>query len=158
MVVRESYLVRIRPFYDQKLIKVIVGVRRSGKSILLKQISEDLRKAGAGDDDITLINFESLANRNLRDSEQLYDFLSNRIDRSKNPYVLLDEVQLVDGFEDVVNSLQAEGKASIFITGSNSQLLAGEMATLLSGRYVSFQIMPSISGNTSNIWLKRSLD
>ncbi len=142
MVIRESYLVRIRPFYDQKLIKVIVGVRRSGKSILLKQISEDLRKAGAGDDDITLINFESLANRKLRDSEQLYDFLSNRIDHSKNPYVFLDEVQLVNGFEDVVNSLQAEGKASIFITGSNSQLLAGEMVTLLSGRYVSFQIMP----------------
>lgn len=142
MVIRESYLARIRPFYDQKLIKVIVGVRRCGKSVLLRQISDDLQNAGAMETDITLINFESFANRELRNPEKLYEHLSERIAQSEKPYVLLDEVQLVDDFQDVVNSLQAEGKASVFVTGSNSQLLAGEMATLLSGRYVSFRVMP----------------
>ena len=142
MVIRESYLARIRPFYDQKLIKIIAGVRRCGKSVLLRQISDDLQSNGATEVDITLINFESFANRVLRNPEKLYEHLSERIAQSEKPYVLLDEVQLVDDFQDVVNSLQAEGKASVFITGSNSQLLAGEMATLLSGRYVSFQVMP----------------
>ena len=142
MVIRESYLARIRPFYDQKLIKIIVGVRRCGKSVLLRQISDELQNAGATEADITLINFESFANRELRNPEKLYEHLSERIAQSEKPYILLDEVQLVDDFQDVVNSLQAEGKASVFITGSNSQLLAGEMATLLSGRYVSFQVMP----------------
>lgn len=142
MVIRESYLKRIRPFYDQKLIKVIVGVRRSGKSVLLKQISDELLANGVNNDDITLINFESFSNKDLRNSDELYKFLRKKIDESDSPYILLDEMQLVDDFEDVVNSLQAEGKASIFLTGSNSRLLAGELATLLSGRYVSFQVMP----------------
>lgn len=142
MVIREEYLSRIRPFYDQRLIKVIVGVRRCGKSVLLTQIRDELIKQGASEDDITLVNFESFENKALRDANELYSFLKQRINGSKKPYVLLDEVQLVEDFEDVVNSLQAEGKASVFITGSNSKLLAGELATLLSGRYVSFQVMP----------------
>lgn len=142
MVIRESYLKRIRPFYHEKLIKVIVGVRRCGKSVLLNQIRDDIRKAGVEDDSITLVNFELYANKPLRDADALHEFISSRMKDGEMHYVFLDEVQLVNGFEDVVNSLQAGGKASVFITGSNSKLLAGEMATLLSGRYVSFRIMP----------------
>lgn len=142
MVVRTEYLERIRPFFDQKLVKVIVGVRRCGKSVLLQQICDELLANGAEQNDITLINFESFDNKGLRDPEVLHAHLKERMAGKKKHYVLLDEVQLVDGFQDVVNSLQAEGNASVFITGSNSKLLAGEMATLLSGRYVSFQVMP----------------
>lgn len=142
MVIREEYLARIRPFYDQGLVKVIVGVRRAGKSVLLEQICDDLRAQGIGDEDILLVNFELFANRGLRDADALHAFIVERMGDRDRFFVLLDEVQLVDGFEDVVNSLQAEGRASVFITGSNSRLLAGEMATLLSGRYVSFQVMP----------------
>lgn len=142
MVVRTEYLERIRPFFDQSLVKVIVGVRRCGKSVLLQQIRDELLANGVGVEDVTLVNFESFDTKELRDPENLHSFLKKRIKGKKRPYILLDEVQLVDGFEDVVNSLQAEDKASVFITGSNSRLLAGEMATLLSGRYVSFQVMP----------------
>ncbi len=142
MVNRESYLARIRPFYDAQLVKVIVGVRRCGKSVLLKQIRDDLLSAGVGEDQVTLINFELFANKHLRDADALHAHIASRMQEGAMQYVLLDEVQLVDGFEDVVNSLQASGSASVFMTGSNSKLLAGEMATLLSGRYVSFQVMP----------------
>lgn len=142
MVIRESYLKRIRPFYHEQLIKVIVGVRRCGKSVLLNQICDDLKASGIDEDAITLINFELYDNKPLRNADALHEFISAKLKEGVKQYVLLDEVQLVDGFEDVVNSLQASGKVSVFITGSNSKLLAGEMATLLSGRYVSFQIMP----------------
>lgn len=142
MVIRESYLKRIRPFYHEKLIKVIVGVRRCGKSVLLGQIRDDIKESGVGEDAITLINFELYANKPLRDAAALHEFISSKMKDGEMHYVFLDEVQLVDGFEDVVNSLQAGGNASVFITGSNSKLLAGEMATLLSGRYVSFRVMP----------------
>lgn len=142
MVIRESYLKRIRPFYHKQLIKVIVGVRRCGKSVLLNQMRDDIKASGVSEDSITLINFELYDNKPLRNADTLYEFIASRMEDGKKHYVFLDEVQLVDGFEDVVNSLQAGGNASVFITGSNSKLLAGEMATLLSGRYVSFQIMP----------------
>lgn len=142
MVIRNEYLERIRPFYRQSLIKVIVGVRRCGKSILLQQIRDELLAEGVTEEDVTLVNFESFATRELRDPEKLYEYLEKRMESSARPFILLDEVQLVEGFEDVVNSLQATSQASIFITGSNSKLLAGELATLLSGRYVSFQVMP----------------
>ena len=142
MVIRESYLRRIRPFYHQNLIKVIVGVRRCGKSVLLKQIREDLVSSGVPTSDIALINFESFEHKNLRDADQLYRYLKEHIATCEKAYILLDEIQLVEGFEDVVNSLHSEGESSIFVTGSNSRLLAGELATLLSGRYVSFQVMP----------------
>lgn len=142
MVIRESYLKRIRPFYHEKLIKVIVGVRRCGKSVLLNQICDDLKESGVKDESITLINFELYANKPLRNADALHEFISSRMRDGEMHYVFLDEIQRVDGFEDVVNSLQAGGNASVFITGSNSKLLAGEMATLLSGRYVSFRIMP----------------
>lgn len=142
MVIRTEYLDRIRPFYEQSLIKVIVGVRRCGKSVLLQQIRDDIQDRIASEEDIVLINFESFANKELRNPDALYAYVQERTGGKRKSYILLDEVQLVDGFEDVVNSLQAEGRASVFITGSNSKLLAGEMATLLSGRYVSFQVMP----------------
>lgn len=142
MVIRASYLERIRPFYHQNLIKVIVGVRRCGKSVLLRQICDDLASSGISASDITLINFESFEHKGLRDADQLYRYLKERIVPHGKAYFLLDEIQLVEGFEDVVNSLHAEGESSIFVTGSNSRLLAGELATLLSGRYVSFQVMP----------------
>jgi predicted AAA+ superfamily ATPase len=109
---------------------------------LLKQIAADLVECGAAKDDITIISFETYENRALLDCEALHKFIQERIKRKAKAYVLLDEIQLVKGFEGVVNSLQANGQASVFITGSNSKILSGELATLLGGRTLSFQVMP----------------
>lgn len=136
------YLDRIAPFYDSQFIKVIAGVRRCGKSVLLKQIAADLIEQGADKNDVTLISFEQYENKPLLECDALYDFIQKRTHGKSKSYVLLDEVQLVEGFEAVVNSLQADGKTSVFITGSNSKILSGELASLLGGRTLSFQVMP----------------
>lgn len=141
MIRRGRYLDRIRPFYDQRLIKVITGVRRSGKSVLLDQICADLEAEGVAEANITHIDLELIENKELRQAENLYEHIVGQLEENMN-YVLLDEIQLVPGFQDVVNSLQARGDVSVFITGSNSSLLSGEMATLLAGRYASFRMMP----------------
>lgn len=142
MVKREMYLDRIRPFYDSPFVKVITGVRRCGKSTLLDQIASDLASGGIPESAITLISFEDYGNKSLLDPGELNAFIEHRIAGIERPYILLDEVQRVKGFEEVVNSLQSKQAASIFITGSNSQILSGELASLLGGRTLSFQLMP----------------
>ena len=143
MIKRELYLSKIRGFYFQNdLIKIITGMRRSGKSILLTQIMNELRDSGISDDHIIYINFEDFDFADIKEARQLDEYLKSKIIDDETHYIFLDEIQSVNEFEKVVNSYRSKGKSSIFITGSNSRLLAGEFSTLLSGRYVSFLVMP----------------
>ena len=143
MLKREIYLSKIRGFYDSDLVKILVGIRRCGKSVILSQIMEELKERKIDDSHIIYINFEFIENEELQDYKALNKYIKDRIKDDKIYYVFLDEVQNVDKFELVVNSLRASlTNISIFITGSNSKLLSEEISTVLSGRYVSFNINP----------------
>lgn len=141
MVKRELYLERIRPFYESEMVKVMTGLRRCGKSTIMRQIMEEISES-KGQERIIYINFEDYKYRKLSDSDALYEYVEKKIKDSEKYYLFLDEIQNVDGFELVVNSFRATHDISIFITGSNSKLLSGELATHLSGRTISFRIMP----------------
>ena len=142
MVIREQILNRIRPFYDSDLIKVLIGLRRSGKSVILRQIMDELKIKGVEDAQIIYINFEDFRYSFITNAGQLYQYICGRRKNERKYYLFFDEIQMVDGFERVVNSFRATWDVSIFITGSNGKLLSGELATLLSGRYVSFRVAP----------------
>lgn len=143
MLKRECYLSRIRGFYDSDLVKILVGIRRCGKSVILKQIMNELKEKGIDNEHIIYINFELIEYEDLQDYKELNKYIKEKIIDDKKYYVFLDEIQKVDKFEDVVNSLRASiENISIFITGSNSKLLSNELSTVLSGRYVSFNIYP----------------
>lgn len=139
---RERYLEKIRPFYDADLIKVLTGVRRCGKSVLLEQIEEELRADGYDDDHIIRINFEDMKYEKIRNAERLNKYITGRVVDDKKYLIFLDEIQHVRSFEKVLSSFRATLNCSIFITGSNSKLLSGRMATLLVGRCIEFRIMP----------------
>lgn len=142
MLKRELYLKRIREFYDSDLIKILVGIRRCGKSVILEQIREELKTKGIDEKHIIYVNFEFIEFEELTDYKKLNTYVKERIQDEKMYYLFFDEIQNVDNFEKVVNSLRASKKVSIFITGSNSRLLSEELSTVLSGRYVSFRINP----------------
>ena len=142
MLKRELYLRRIREFYDSDLIKILVGIRRCGKSVILEQIIEELKTKGIDEKHIIYVNFEFIEFEELTDYKKLNTYVKERIQDEKMYYLFFDEIQNVDNFEKVVNSLRAYKKVSIFITGSNSRLLSEELSTVLSGRYVSFRINP----------------
>lgn len=142
MVKRELWLKQIRPFYENELIKVLIGIRRCGKSIILNQIKEEILSAGVDENHIIFINFEDLSYSFIKDELDLNNYIKERIVDSKKYYLFFDEIQNVKNFEKVLNSLRATQNVSIFITGSNAKLLSGELATLLAGRYVTFKIMP----------------
>ena len=139
---RERYLVKIRPFYDVDLIKVLTGVRRSGKSVLLTQIKEELSENGVDAAHIIEINFENIEYERIRSMDKLDSYIKKKIQDQNKYYIFLDEIQHVRSFEKVLTSLRATQNCSIFITGSNSKLLSGKMATLLVGRCIEFRIMP----------------
>ena len=143
MVVRDFLLKSIRPFYEiMDLVKVIIGIRRCGKSILLSQISAELSESGVDNDHIIFINFELFEFSHLKTAKDLHEHIMPLIKKDEKYFVFFDEIQMVSDFELVVNSLRAKGNISIFITGSNAHLLSGELATHLSGRYVKFLITP----------------
>lgn len=143
MLIREEYLSRIRGFYNSNLVKILVGIRRCGKSVILEQIISEIKDTGVDDDHIININFEFIEYEDLKDYKKLNSFIKNKIKDKEMYYVFLDEIQNVDKFEDVINSLRASVKnISIFITGSNSKMLSDELSTVLSGRYVLFNINP----------------
>jgi len=144
MIKRESYLSRIRPFIDKsELIKVIVGVRRSGKSFMLELIKEELLEKNVAAEQMISINFEDMNYSSLTDAFALHAYLQDKIGSIKGrAYIFLDEVQEVSGWEKCVNSLRVNSDADIYITGSNAKMLSGEYATLLSGRYVEFTVYP----------------
>ncbi|MCX4321337.1 MAG: ATP-binding protein [Lachnospiraceae bacterium] len=142
MVSREQILNRIRPFYESELIKVLIGLRRSGKSVILRQIMEELKEDGVEESQIIYMNFEDFQYSDIVDAGQLYRYVCEQRKNEKKYYLFFDEIQMVKEFERVVNSFRATWDVSIFITGSNGKLLSGELATLLSGRYVSFRVTP----------------
>ena len=142
MLKREKYLSQIREFYDSDLIKILVGIRRCGKSVILEQIMDEIRKKGVDKSHIIYINFEFIEFEELADYKKLNEYIKDKIKDDKIYYLFFDEIQNVDKFEKVVNSLRASKNVSIFITGSNSRLLSEELSTVLSGRYVSFKINP----------------
>ena len=141
IVKREKYLQNIRPFYDEDLIKVITGIRRSGKSVLLEQIIEEI-KDKTDDEHIIYINFEDVEYEFIENYRDLNRCVKDKISDDKKYYLFFDEIQNVDKWEKVINSFKATMNVSIFITGSNSDLLSGELATHIAGRYVSFKVNP----------------
>ena len=144
MLLREEYLSKIRGFYDSNLIKILVGIRRCGKSVILNQIIEELKgKRKIDNEHIIFINFEFIEFEELLDYKKLNKYIKDKIKDDKIYYLFLDEIQNVDNFEKVVNSLRASIKnISIFLTGSNSKMLSDELSSVLSGRYVLFNINP----------------
>ncbi len=139
VIERELYVKQIKNMLSNEQIKVITGARRCGKSYLLDLIIETLKGDGVADDHIIKLAMEDMSNKFLRDGDVCHQFLIDKIKDDDKYYVLIDEVQMIDSWEQVVNSLRLRN-TSIVITGSNSKILSGELATLLSGRYVEFQL------------------
>lgn len=139
---RELYLSKIRKYYDLDLIKVMTGIRRAGKSKILLQIIEELKEKGIDTEHIVFVNFEDLDFQYLDNATKLHDYVKSKIKDTKKYYLFFDEIQYVKDFEKALASLKATKNCSIFVTGSNSRLLSGELATLLVGRTVEFKIFP----------------
>lgn len=137
---REQYLKKIRPFYDDNLIKVITGIRRCGKSCLMATIVEELKERGVENKDIIYLDLDKRGNRSIKTPDQLDEAIEALLVDDDFKYLFIDEVQNVQDYEEVVNAYNSDGGFSIFITGSNSYLLSGELATKLTGRYVEFEM------------------
>ena len=142
MVERKEYLELLKKWKDEQVIKVITGIRRCGKSTLLTLYQDYLRTDGVTEDQIIYINFEELENEWLLDYKKLYEYVKDRLHPNKTTYVFLDEIQQVDDFQKAVDSLHVKKNVDIYITGSNAYLLSGELATLLSGRYIEINMLP----------------
>lgn len=143
MIIRERYMDNIRDFIDKPVIKVITGMRRSGKSTLLELTRQELLGMGKDSDHIIYMNFESLRYDHLKEYKALYRNLIELEEKiSGKLYILLDEIQEVDGWQQAVNSLRVDIDCDIYVTGSNARLLSGELATLLAGRYVEIRVYP----------------
>lgn len=140
---REAYLRKLRPFYRSDLIKVITGIRRCGKSCLLLSVMEELRQNGVPEDAIIYLNLDKRGFKNIRKPAQLEAAIDARMPKNAGQvYLFVDEIQNVEDFEPVLNAYREEGNISVFVTGSNSYLLGGELATKLTGRYVEFDLFP----------------
>lgn len=143
MIKREQYMQRIRPFIGNELIKVLTGIRRCGKSVMVDLIKEELKSTGISDTQFITFNFESLSNTRFCTADALYEELTQRISRiSGKAYLFFDEIQEVTNWERCINSARVDFDCDIYITGSNARLLSGELATYLGGRYVEFVIYP----------------
>ena len=135
MVVREKYISKVKPFVNKDIIKVFVGVRRSGKTVLLSQIRNMLMEEGVAFENFIEMNFESMKFAEIRDAENLYKYVCERIRGIQGKvYLMLDEIQVIREWEKAINSFRVDFDCDIYITGSNSKLLSGELATFLSGR------------------------
>ena len=141
MIERTEYLEQLKRFKDKDLIKVVTGIRRCGKSTLFELFISYLKETGVKDDQIIKINLED-ADYNFETYKELYDYVNKKIDSKKNYYVFLDEVQNVPKFQKAVDSLYIKKNVDVYITGSNAYMLSGELATLLSGRYVEIKMLP----------------
>lgn len=143
MISREIYMKRIRPFINTELIKVFTGIRRSGKSVMLEIVKNELKKSGVSDKNFLCINFEQFSNSELLDAKILHKrIVEFQKSADGKIYLFFDEIQEVDGWEKCINSCRVDFDCDIYITGSNAKLLSGELATYLAGRYVEFVIYP----------------
>ena len=142
MVERKEYLDQLWAWKDEQQIKVVTGIRRCGKSVLLEQYQQRLLANGVTPEQIISINFENLDYEPLKDYMKLYNYLKERLCADKMTYIFLDEVQEVPSFEKVVDSLYIRDHVDVYITGSNAYMLSSELATLLSGRYTEIKMLP----------------
>lgn len=142
MVQRVEYLEQLYSWKDEEVIKVVTGIRRCGKSTLLRQYKEMLLSQGIEESQIIYINFEELENEELTDYNNLFHYLKKHIDETRKNYIFLDEVQMVDSYEKVVNSFYVKNYVDMYITGSNSYMLSSDLATLLTGRYIEIKMLP----------------
>lgn len=142
MVLRKQYLDRLIRLRDKKIIKVVTGVRRCGKSTLLKQFERYLLESGVVEEQIISINFEDISFDYLLEYHALHQYITERLLDDRKTYIFLDEIQAVSDFQKVVDSLFLKDNVDIYITGSNAHMLSGELATLLSGRYVEVPMLP----------------
>ena len=143
MILRQAYLDQIIPLIDKSLIKVLTGVRRSGKTVLLSQIQDYLLEKGISKSNIISISLESKKNKKYKDGDVLYDYLISTCEAIEGKvYIFLDEIQVVSKWEEVVSTLLVDVDCDNYITGSNSKLLSGELATLIAGRYIQIHIYP----------------
>jgi len=142
VVQRDEYLNQLKKWKDEQVIKVITGIRRCGKSTLLEMYRDYLKSEGVSDDRIVSINFEELEYEELSDYKALYNYIKERLHKTEITYIFLDEIQQVESFQKAVDSLYVKKNTDIYITGSNAYLLSGELATLLSGRYVEINMLP----------------
>lgn len=142
MVIRKEYLNQLISWKDEQVIKVVTGIRRCGKSTLLKQYQAYLLENGVSKEQIISINFEDLDFEHLLNYQALYAYIKERLCLDRMTYIFLDEIQKVDSFQKVVDSLYVKENTDIYITGSNAYLLSGDLATLLTGRYVDISMLP----------------
>lgn len=143
MIKREAYMSRIRPFIGNDLVKVLTGIRRCGKSVMLELIQEEIMASGVDPSQFISINFENMSNASLCTAQALHDEIIYRAAQiSGKVYLFFDEIQEVQDWETCINSFRVELDCDIYITGSNAKLLSGELATYLAGRYVEFVIYP----------------
>lgn len=143
MIMREAYMSRIRPFIGSDLVKVLTGIRRCGKSVMLELIQEEITSSGVDPSQFISINFENMSNAGLCTAQALHDEIICRAAKiSGKIYLFFDEIQEVQNWETCINSFRVELDCDIYITGSNAKLLSGELATYLAGRYVEFVIYP----------------
>ncbi len=140
LIRRQLYLDRIFPYIDKPFIKVITGLRRSGKSVILQQIKEEITNRGVSDSQIIYMNFESFQYAEITDAQKLYDYVRQQIRKGKRHYLFFDEIQEVDRWEKAVNAFRVDFDTDIYLTGSNSRLLSSELSTLLAGRYIQFEV------------------
>ena len=138
---RELYLQQMKAFQDTEMIKVITGIRRCGKSSLMKLMADELRNSGKEDKQIIEINFESMRFSEMT-AKEFYDYVAERVLPDKRMYLFFDEVQRINGWENAVNSFRVDFDCDIYITGSNAHLLSSELSTYLSGRYVEIKVLP----------------
>ena len=154
MIKRELYMSRIRPFIGNELVKVITGIRRSGKSVMLDLIKEELRVSGVREEQFISYNFEDIRHANLCTAVALHDEIIKQVSALNGKvYFFIDEIQEVTSWEKCINSLRVEMDCDIYITGSNAKLLSGELATYLGGRYVEFVIYPFSFVEFSELYL-----
>ena len=137
---RQYYIEKIRGFYNSDLIKVITGIRRCGKSCFLLSVMEDLKARGVPEKDILYLNLDKRGYRKIKTADALESAIDALVTDNDFKYLFIDEVQNVEGFEEVINGFREEGNFSIFITGSNSYLLSGELTTKLTGRYIEIEM------------------
>lgn len=142
MVKRQQYLEKLKKLKDLQIIKVVTGFRRCGKSTLLTQFEEYLKECGVESSQIISINFEKIEFEHLQNYKAMYDYVVERLHPEKTTYIFLDEVQLVEDYQKAVDSLFVSDKVDLYITGSNARMLSGELATLLSGRYIEIEMLP----------------